>query len=256
MKTSPLFLSSTSGCSDFRAALCKRILILFFCLSGLAAHGDFYSVSWFSEDFLLSDTSVPPTNPISIADGISGGQVLYALYYTPSSGGQALAATPSFGAGPLTWSGLLGNPGGDDRLVLVARDNEKLGSNNNQFTQDYQGAALGNLATSQTGYFYSVAFQYNDSAVNLADATTWNALIPSGIKAYISPTTAITATAIGDIPPLGEVSASLGGTWVGGGADGSAVAQTVMIPEPSMVALVLLGLLLLGKRFRTAFSRT
>ncbi len=256
------FHSNTSQSFFNRCAGLARVLV-FGAATGLlfpeTARAGFYSVSWFSSAFLLSDTSVEPDNAVSIADGIPGGQVLYALYYTPTAGGQFLTPTQTAGAGPVTWSGFAGNPGGDDRLVLVARDNEVLGSTGGNISEDFSGQPLGNLALQQTGYFYSIAFQFNDSSVDLMDESTWNFSVPAGTRAYISPTTSVSF-----IPPdtpfsPREVSASAGGNWTGvegDGTAGSAVAQTVMIPEPASVVLILLGVLYLAGRKNFIFTRS
>lgn len=226
----------------------KTILILCLLLGSRAAHAAFHEFNWYAEDFVLRQDSVDSTdpgtyNPIGIGDGL-GGNVLFALYFTPEASTQQLGPTSDVGAGPVTWSTFAGTPGGDDRLVQVVRANEALsGGINLNLSTDYQGNTLSSISNEESGYFYSVAFEFDDAAVNPATPGTWNFTVPENTYSYITEAVSMPFYAATDTPTPQFLSATAGGTWVGDsdGTAGSAVANTVLIPEPGTLLMALIS---------------
>ena len=236
------------------------ILLLCLILGSQAVHAAFHDFNWFAEAFVLRQDSVDTGeteayNPIAIGDGL-GGEVLFALYFTPGASTQQLPATASIGSGPVNWSGFAGDPGGDDRLVQVVRANEALsGGINLNFSTDFQGNTLSSIQNEEAGFFYSVAFQFNSGSVNPSNAATWNFAVPENTFAYITQAISMPYYASSDIPSPAFLSATAGGTWIGedDGTAGSAVANTVLIPEPGTLLMALItGITALGF---AAFSR-
>ncbi len=237
----------------------KTSIVLTCLLLGSAVgRAAFHDFNWFAEGFVLRQDSVDtgelePYNPIGIGDSL-GGNVLFALYFTPGPSTQQLAPTVNVGSGPVIWSGQIGDPGGDDRLVKLVRANEALGGGgfDLNISTDYLGNTLSSITNEVTGYFYSVALEFDDAAVDPLDANTWNVAVPENTFSFITAAVSMTYYDASDTPSPSFLSATAGGTWVGedDGTAGSAVANTVLIPEPgTLILFSLFGLVgLLGLR--------
>ncbi len=196
------------------------------------------SVNWNTDAPLLGPDSVSG-DPVMANNG---NPFLYFLFYSPDNS----SAIP-FGGGTYLWDGNVASVRDNDLLVGVARDGIILNNRSLNIVDSWNETSI-----SSSGFFYSIAFNYDDGSVIEADSSTWNIIIPDGTFGYVSAIQGrvdpITSTE-GPVPfdtttPATTILANTPGNWDGSGGlpSNSAQMDTVfIIPEPGTLALVLIA---------------